>query len=126
MGLSRIDREDKVVAVWKPFCSDAEPPGLLRLDSVADAGREKVNVLVADNPWCNSNEKLMTAREAIKGSEHLVEYTEVGAPWHNRIIHLGHVGGVFLEGMAYRPYRLIGGSEDLRAETIRLYEQKPR
>lgn len=126
MGFSRIDREDKVVAVWKPFCSDAEPPGLLRLDSVPNAGREKVNVLVADNPWCNSNEKLMTAREAIKGIEHLVEYTEVRAPWRNRIIHLGHVGGVFLDGMAYRPYQLIGGSEDLRAEIIRLYEQKPR
>jgi N-acetylglutamate synthase-like GNAT family acetyltransferase len=125
MGYTRIDQEDKVVVVWKPFCADAEPPGLLRLDSLPGEGRERVNVLVADNAWCDSKSKLVTAREAIEGIEHMVEYTEVGSPWCDRIIHLGHVGGVFLDGRAYRPYQLIGGSEELRAEIIRLYGQKP-
>jgi len=68
----------------------------------------------------------MTAREAIVGIEHLVEYTEVGSRRCHRIVHLGHVGGVFLDGRAYRPYQLVGGSEDLRAEIIRLYERKQR
>jgi GNAT superfamily N-acetyltransferase len=124
MGYSRADAQDKVVVVWKPFCEDAEPPRLLRLDGLPGAGSEKVRVLVADNQWCNSNAKLMTAREAIAGIEHLVEYTEVGPPCGNRILHLGHVGGVFLDGRAYRPYQLIGESKDLRAEIIRLYERK--
>ena len=124
VGYSRIDQEDKVVVVWKPFCSDAKPPRLLRLDSLPGEGSEKVNVLVADNQWCNSNDKLATARAAIKGIEHLVEYTEAGPPCCNRIIHLGHVGGVFLDGRAYRPYQLIGDSQDLRVEIIRRYEQK--
>jgi hypothetical protein len=85
-----------------------------------------VKVTVADNAWCNSHQKRATAREAIVGIEHLVEYTEVGPPWHGRIIHLGHVGGVFLDGRPYRPYQLIGESADLRAEIIRLYERKQR
>ena len=34
------------------------------------------------------------------------------------------VGGVFLDGNAYRPYQLIGESNDLKAEIIRLYERK--
>jgi GNAT superfamily N-acetyltransferase len=124
MGYSRADTEDKVVVVWKSFSEDAEPPRLLRLNDLPSEGSEKVCVLVADNQWCDSNTKLMTAREAIRGIEHLVEYTEVGAPYRNRIIHLGHVGGVFLDGKAYRPYELIGKSEDLRAEIIRLYRLK--
>lgn len=124
MGYVRADVQDKVVVVWKPFCEEAEPPRLLRLEDVPSESRDKVRVLVADNPWCDGNGKLMTAREAIKGIEHLVDYTEVGPPCRDRIIHLGHVGGVFLDGQAYRPYQLIGTSEDLRAEIVRLYSRK--
>ena len=124
MGYSRIDTQDKVVVVWKQFCEDAGPPSLLLLDEMPSDGGEKVRVVVADNQWCDSNTKLMTAREAIRGIEHLVEYTEVDSPCRSRIIHLGYVGGVFLDGEVYRPYQLIGDSEDLRAEIIRIYKQK--
>ncbi len=124
MGYTRADQEDKVVAIWKPFTAHAEPPKLLRLDTPPGPGREKVSVLVADNSWCNSREKLRTVREAIKGIEHLVELTEVASPWCDRIIHVGHVGGVFLDGKPYRPYALIGRSDDLRAEIMRLVERK--
>lgn len=124
LGYSIVDREDKVVVVWKSFCKSAEPPKLLRLENTFVEGSEKVQVLVADNQWCNGHGKLMVTREAIKGIEHLIEYTEVEAPYRNRIIHLGYVGGVFLDGEAYRPYQLIGKSEDLRAEIIRIYKQK--
>jgi len=124
MGYTRVDAEDDVVAVWKPFCSDAEPPSLMRLDGLPVGDSEKVNVFVADNQWCDCNGKLLTARKAIKGIEHLVEYNEAKPPCCNRILHLGYVGGVFLDGGAYRPYELIGDSEDLRAEIIRLHERK--
>jgi hypothetical protein len=68
--------------------------------------------------------KLMKAREAIEGIEHLVEYAEAEPPCCNRIIHLGHVGGVFLDGKVYRPYELLDSAADLRAEIVRLYEGK--
>jgi len=121
-----VSAVDEVVVVWKPFCADAEPPRLLRLDAMPSRSGEKVCVVVADNPWCDGNGKLMTAREAIRGIAHLVEYTEVGPPCRDRVIHLGHVGGVFLNGRPYRPHELIGTSENLRAEIIRLYERKHR
>ncbi|MCJ7579149.1 MAG: hypothetical protein MUP98_01275 [Candidatus Aminicenantes bacterium] len=105
-GYSIVDREDKVVVVWKSFYDGAEPPTLLRLDETVVEGCEKVQVLVADNQWCNGHEKLMVTREAIKGIEQLIEYTEVESPFRNRIIHLGYVGGFFLDGKAYRPYQL--------------------
>lgn len=124
MGYARVDTQDKVVVVWKPFCDDAEPPRLLRLDNLPSPSSEKVQVVVADNPWCDGNSKLMTARQAIKGIEHLVEYNEAPPPCRDRIIHLGHVGGVLLDGRHYRPYELIGAAEDLRAEIVRLYERK--
>lgn len=123
-GYSITDREDKVVAVWKAFTDGAEPPRLLRLEGTSAKESEKVQVLVADNPWCDGFGKLRVTREAVKGIEHLVEYAEVEAPFRNRIIHLGHVGGVFLDGKVYRPYQPIGSSEDLRAEIKRIYKQK--
>jgi hypothetical protein len=69
-----------------------------RQRSLPSEGSEKVNVLVADNPWCNSNEELGTVREAVEGIEQLVEYTKVGSPPCNRIRNLGYAGGAFLEG----------------------------
>jgi N-acetylglutamate synthase-like GNAT family acetyltransferase len=124
MGYARADQEDKVVAVWKPLAADAAPPRLLRLDRLPEAGRQKVSVLVADNAWCNSNSKLETVREAITGLEEMVEVSEIGPPGQDRIIHLGHVGGVYLDGVPYRPYQLIGSSDELRAEILRLYASK--
>jgi len=124
MGYSIVDREDKVVVVCKPFFDGIEKPALLRLYDAFVKGSEKVQVLVADNQWCNGNGKLRVTRDAIKGIEKLIEYKEVEAPCENRIIHLGYVGGVFLDGKAYRPYQLIGNSNDLRTEIIRIYEQK--
>ena len=79
---------------------------------------------MADNQWCDCNMKLRKAREAIKGIEHLVEYTEVGPPCRDRMIHLGYVGGVFLDGEVYRPYELLDNAENLREEIVRLYERK--
>lgn len=124
MGYARADQEDKVVAVWKSFCEDAESPRLMRLDNQGAPDSLKVRIVVADNPWCDGHDKMKKARKAIRGIEHLVEYTEAGPPYRDRILHLGHVGGVFLDGRAYRPYQVIGSSEDLRAEIIRLSELK--
>lgn len=40
-GCRRADQEDKVVAVWKPFCEDAEPPRLLSNAAQAERDREQ-------------------------------------------------------------------------------------
>ena len=122
-GYVEVDREDKTVAVWKPFCSDAKPPRLLRLPKQPEA-KDKVTVLVADNAWCNGLHKQRVARDAVKGLEDIVEYVEVGPPYEGRMIHLGRVGGVFLNGEPYRPYELIGESSELRNRIIDLYEIK--
>jgi hypothetical protein len=69
MGYAPVDREDKVVVLWKPFSEDAQPPRLLRLDPLPESQSERVRVVVADNPWCNNNDKLAVAREAVAGIE---------------------------------------------------------
>jgi N-acetylglutamate synthase-like GNAT family acetyltransferase len=124
LGYTRVDQEDKVVVVWKPFAGDAEPPRLLRLANPPPKGTDKVAVFVADNGWCNGYDKLQIAKEAIASLESTVAFQEAGPPYRGRILHLGHVGGVFLDGEPYRPYQVIGASEDLRAKILRLHEQK--
>jgi GNAT superfamily N-acetyltransferase len=124
MGYTRIDREDKVVVVWKPLRADAEPPRLMRLPERTIPAGDKVDVYVADNAWCDNCNKLRVVRQAVSGLEDVVTYREAGPPYRDRIIHLGHVGGVYLDGKAYRPYRLIGDSADLRAEIVRLHRLK--
>ena len=62
MGYIRVDREDKVVVVWKPLHPDAEPPRLMRLPERTLSAGDKVDVFVADNAWCNDCHKLRTVR----------------------------------------------------------------
>jgi N-acetylglutamate synthase-like GNAT family acetyltransferase len=124
LGYTRVDQEDRVVAVWKPFSDAAEPPRQLRLPHTAATGSDTIQVMVADNLWCSSNYKLLTVQRAIEGLEDLVEVHEAGEPYRDRVIHLGTVGGVFIDGAPYRPYQLMGSSDELRAEILRLYELK--
>lgn len=124
MGYQHSDREEKVVVVWKPFCSDAEPPRLKRIADPPHKGSNKVNVTVAVNGWCGCY-KLICAREAVVGLENIVEYREVDTPDHATILHLGRVGGIFLDGEVFQPYQICT-SDALRAEIIRLYKQKGR
>ena len=91
---------------WLTFLSGQLTNYLSPYNYAPIEGSEKVHVLVADNPWCNGHGKLMVTRATIKGVEHLIEYTEVETPFRNRISHLGYVGGVFLDGKAYRPFFL--------------------
>jgi hypothetical protein len=124
MGYIRADQEGKVVAVWKSFSEEANPPRLLRLDLPPLDSGEKVSVLVADNAWCDDCDKRSVTKEAIKGIEDLVEFTETRPPCWGRGLHLGNLGGIFLDGDPYRPYQVIGEPEDLRSEIIRRYEGK--
>lgn len=122
MGYTHVDREDKVVVVWKPFSQDAKSPKLLRLTEPPPKGTGKVNVTVAVNGWCGCY-KVLCAREAVKGLEDIVDYREVDTPDRATILHLGKVGGVYLDGEVFQPYQLCA-SDALRAEIIRLYDQQ--
>jgi GNAT superfamily N-acetyltransferase len=124
MGYKRVDCEDAVVAVWKPFSKDAEKPGLRRVEPPPTRGKDKVAVYVVDTPWCDNNAKIFAVRKAIAGIEEMVDYTEATAPYCNRVIHIGYLGGIFLDGRPYRPYMTVDDPEWLRAEIIRLYERK--
>jgi len=122
MGYTAVDREDKVVVFWKPFSPDAKPPRLLRLANSPSKGNDKINLTVAVNGWCGYY-KLFCAREAIEGIEHMVEYEEIGSPDRATILHLGKVGGLYLDGEVFMPYQICT-KDALRAEIIRLYEEK--
>ena len=84
----------------------------------------KVSGFVIDNAWCSGNEKRRVVREAIKGIGEMVEYREADCGCRYRHLHLGKLGGVFLDRKPFKPYREIGDPETLRAEIIRRYRKK--
>lgn len=123
MGYMRADEEDKVIVFWKPFGPDVNPPKLMRLPSLPKKNTRKVNVTVAANGWCLGCYKILCAREAVKGLKNIVEYSEKSFPNHANILHLGKAGGIFLDGEVFHPYKICD-VDSIRAEIIRLYEQK--
>lgn len=123
MGYLPTDREDKVVAVWKPFYKDARPPALKRIQVPAAGDGSKVKVFVAANGWCGCG-KFLDARKAVEGLEDIVEYEEMEAPGSASILHIGHIGGIFINGRPYKPYEPPGDPGNLRAEILRVYEEK--
>ena len=123
MGYTPTDREDKVVAVWKPFNKYARPPALKRTHIPVSEDKSKVKVFVAANGWCGC-EKFLDARKAVESLDDIVDYEELGTPESASIIHIGYVGGIFLDGKPFKPYEPPGYADELRAEIIRLYEEK--
>jgi hypothetical protein len=79
---------------------------------------------VVDDGWCNGGCNKRMAREAVAGLEAITDYIEVSPPGEGRIISFGTVGGVFLDGKAYRPGEEIRGSSDLRRCFIEMYQRK--
>jgi GNAT superfamily N-acetyltransferase len=122
MGYLEVDRIDKAVVLWKPF-REILPPRFIRLHPFMQ-NKEKVSVVVSDNAWCNGNEKLRVAREAVKGLKGKVDYYETICPFKGRMLHLGYVGGIFLNGNPYKPYELVGEPEELRETILKIYKNK--
>ena len=125
MGYLRADEEDKVVVFWKPFGPDVNPPKLMRLPTLPKKETGKVSVRVAANSWCLGCYKILCAREAVKGLKKIVDYSEKSFPEHENILHLGMVGGIFLDGKVFHPYKICD-IDSIRAEILRLYEEKNR
>lgn len=96
----------------------------MRLADVTEEAQSTFFRTVAVNGWCGCH-KILCAREAVKGLEHTVEYTEIGTSDSGNILHLGTVGGIFLDGEVFRAYQLCM-TDALRAEIIRLYSQKDK
>ena len=123
-GYTEVDREDGIIAVWKPFSTEAEAPRILRLPDRPPLHADRVTVLVADNDWCTGGGIKQTAREAVAGLEAITDYIEVGSPYDGRIISFGTVGGIYLDGEAYRPDEDIRESSDLRRCILEAYQRK--
>jgi hypothetical protein len=113
-----------VIAVWKPFSTQAEPPRILRLPDHPPLHANRVTVLVADNDWCSGGSMKRIAREAVAGLEAITDYVEVGPPYDGRIISFGTVGGIFVDGEAYRPDEDIRESSDLRRCIVETHQRK--
>jgi GNAT superfamily N-acetyltransferase len=122
MGYQVADRIDKAVVMWKPF-RDMIAPRFSRMHPMKK-NATKVQVVVSDNAWCNGNNKLRVAREAVSELKDQVDYFEIICPCHGRMLHLGYVGGIFLDGEAYRPYEFVGEPDDLKDTILRLYQEK--
>jgi GNAT superfamily N-acetyltransferase len=122
MGYVESDRIDKAVVLWKPF-HDILPPRFIRQHPM-DGDKSRVNVMVCDNAWCDGYEKLHLARKAVKEVKDIVDYYETICPCHGRMLHLGHVGGIFLDGEPYRPLELPGKPADLRNAILEKYRNK--
>ncbi len=121
MGYARVDSEDKVVVLWKPFGPDAGPPSLRRLTLPPQEASGKVKVTVATSGWCSGCQKLFNARKAVAGLEDMVEYEELDPPEDATLLQLGTLGGIFLDGKAFKPYEPPSPSDEVRAEILRLY-----
>jgi hypothetical protein len=94
------------------------PPRFLRPHFQAKKIKNKVDVFVMDNPWCDGCDKTKVARKAVKGLEHLVNYHEATCPCRHRHLHLGSLGGIFIDGKPYKPYQVIGQPKELRRRII--------
>jgi len=125
MGYERADSEEKVVALWKPLAGNAEPPRLKRIEIPASPESDRVNVAVAANGWCLGCYKAVYAREAVQGLEDCVNYFEIEDPEKSAQLHLGEVGGIFLDGEVFLPYQLCT-ADSIRAEILRLHSRKKK
>jgi hypothetical protein len=65
-----------------------------------------------------------TALKAIEGIEDKVDVRIAHDHRPGGYVHLGYAGGIFIEGMPYRPYEHLGSSEDLRTFVLERYRQK--
>jgi GNAT superfamily N-acetyltransferase len=122
MGYVEADRIDRAVVLWKPF-REMIAPRFNRIHPIKES-KEKVSVVVSDNAWCNGNNKIRVAREAVKDLKDKIDYYETVCPCHGRMLHLGYVGGIFLDGKPYRPYERVGDAGELRETILKLYKEK--
>lgn len=122
-GFSIADRIDKAVVAWKPFNDKAIKPKLARVPKIYFKLKysNKVQVVLADNDWCNGRNRL---EKALKGIEDIVEIHIVNDHSPGGYIHLGYAGGIFLDGEPYHPFEHLGGSTELNKYIIEKYENK--
>lgn len=120
MGYERLETENRIVLVWKPFSTDAKKPSLLRPTRTPSKGSERTKVTSFLNGWCLLGcDECVRAREAVAGLEDIVDYEEVDTSDRATMVSWGIEDAVFLDDKRYRPYTDFWRSEDLRAELLK-------
>jgi GNAT superfamily N-acetyltransferase len=126
MGYSRADEDQPVVLVWKAFEPDAEAPRLLKPKIELSAGTDKVNLVAFRNCWCSGCGYVLNCREAIRGLDDIVDYSEIDTSEGKIRDYYGIDNGTFLDGKPYRPYEPPWPASELRAEILKLYKAKKK
>lgn len=124
MGYARADENQPVVLVWKAFDSDAKPPRLLKQKRKLPVGTDKVNLVAFHNDWCNGCGYMLTCREAIKGLDEIVNYSEIDASGKEVRDYYGIDNGIFLDGESFRPFEPPWPASELHNSILELYKAK--
>jgi len=125
MGYCRVDRDEMVVLVWKPFVSTAPPPRLLHQVRSLDVPSRKIGVTVFTDGWCSGMcSQCVTVRDSVDGLGDIVDHREVDTTDRQTMLSWGISNGVFVEGQPYRPYEPPFTSEVLRRDLLELAAKK--
>lgn len=125
MGYTRVDKSGMAVLVWKPFLDSAEPPRFLRQARRPADESDRVSLTVFLNGWCTGAcEQCVTAREAVEGLDHIVDYREVDTSSQEALRLWGISDGIYVEGEPYRPHEPPCTSDVLRRDLIEMAERK--
>ncbi|MBN1943693.1 MAG: hypothetical protein JW849_10415 [Phycisphaerae bacterium] len=124
MGYVRADENQPVVLVWKAFDSDAKPPRLLKQNRELPAGIHKVNLVAFRNGWCSGCGYVLACREAIKGLEDMVHYSEIDTSEKKVRNDYGIDNEIFLDGKPFRPYEPPWPASELRDSILEAYRKK--
>ena len=124
-GYRVVDRDGINRLLWKPFTSDARPPGFIRPKKTPSAGEKKVSVAIFRNGWCPvmnlTSERTMRAAAELGDKIELTEYDTLDK---NTLNEWGITDGLFIDGREMRtgpppPYEKIKRRLEKRIRRLR-------
>ncbi len=125
MGYTRVDQEGMAVLVWKPFSDAAVAPAYRRQAKRPLGDPNRISVFAFLNGWCmGACSQCVTAREAVAGLQHVVDYHEIDTSDRETLREWGISDGVFVEGEPHRPNEPPCTSEVMRGDLVEVARRK--
>lgn len=125
MGYERADKSGMAVLVWKPLSDKASAPSFNPAVRRPETRPERISVTVFLNGWCTGAcSQCVTAREAVRGLEEIVDFTEFDTSDPETLAEWGITNGIYVEGEEHRPHEPPCTSEVLREDIMKLARQK--